>query len=483
MLLCKRFGILLVGLAIVLGAGDLRAQQEIEQSAASRVTGSWQGSLKVMGTELRLVFRISQQADGTLTAVMDSPDQGAKDIPTSKVVFSHDSLRIESAMIRGLYSGLYRSDSMMITGEWKQGGMSFPLTMRRGEVVLRRPQEPVPPLPYLAEEVTVRNEAAGIELAGTLTRPSTGGPFPAAVLITGSGGQDRDESLMGHRPFLVLADHLTRRGLAVLRMDDRGIGKSKGNFATATSVDFAGDALAGVAYLKTLAFINPKQIGLIGHSEGGIIAPMAAGRSRDVAWIVLMAGTGLTGEEILYLQGELIARAGGASAEAIAKQRASQEKMFAVIKSERADSLAAARLHQLIEESIAGMSQEERKALGEVEPFIQAQIRQITSPWFRYFLTYDPLPALRKVKCPVLAINGERDLQVPPRENLQAIERALQAGRTQAYTIKLFPGLNHLFQTATTGAPTEYGKIEETISPAVLEYMAAWILREALKIR
>ncbi|HQG47057.1 MAG TPA: alpha/beta fold hydrolase, partial [bacterium] len=289
---------------------------------------------------------------------------------------------------------------------------------------------------------------------GTLTRPASGGPFPAAVLITGSGPQDRDEALMGHRPFLVLADYLTRHGIAVLRMDDRGVGKSKGSFAAATTPDFTGDALAGVAYLKSLPFVQPRQIGLIGHSEGGIVAPMAANRSRDVAWIILLAGTGLPGEEILYRQGELIARASGASAAAIANERTIQEKLFAVVKTEKNDSLAAAKLRPILEAAIAGLSEEEKKAMGPADLYFNGQIRQITSPWFRYFLTYDPVPALKRVKCPVLAINGALDLQVPPRENLQAIERALQAGGNRDYTVRLFPGLNHLFQNATTGAPS-----------------------------
>jgi len=474
---------LLTGAGILLAFG-LPAPAAWQQPVpASAVTGSWQGTLKVMGTELRLVFRISQAADGALTALLDSPDQGARDIPTSKVIWDGDSLQIEAALIRGVFAGVYRSDSLLISGHWKQGGMSFPLTLKRGEVTLRRPQEPVPPLPYSSEEVTVHNAAAGIDLAGTLTRPAQGGPFPAVVLITGSGPQDRDESLMGHRPFLVLADYLTRRGIAVLRMDDRGIGKSKGNFATATTLDFAQDALSGVAYLKSLSIIRPGRIGLIGHSEGGIIAPIAATRSKDVAFIILMAGTGMTGEEILYRQAELISRAGGASAAEIAKERAVQHDLFTVVKSEKVDSLAAARLRPILLEAVATLGDAEKQAMGPADAYVQGQIRQITSPWFRFFLTYDPLPVLRKVKCPVLALGGALDLQVPPLENLQAIERALQEGGNHQYTVQLFPGLNHLFQNAVTGAPTEYGKIEETLAPAALSCMGDWILARTAKIR
>lgn len=448
-----------------------------------KLSGTWLGTLKVMGAQLRLVVRISRNEAGGYSSLLDSPDQGARDIPTSQTTLMNDSLRIEAAMIGALYTGCYHPDSLVITGTWRQGGMEFPLNLKRSEdgVVMRRPQEPQPPWPYLVEEVTVRNEAAGIELAGTLTRPAGSGPFPAALLISGSGAQDRDEALMGHRPFLVLADHLTRQGLVVLRLDDRGVGKSQGSMAAATTADFVGDALAATAWLKRCAFVHPGEIGLIGHSEGAMVAPMAAVRSRDVAWIVMMAGMGMTGERLIDRQAELIARAEGADAAAIARNRQLQQQIVSVLKQEKDDSLAAARLRPIFAASLAGMSAEELKGLGEVDLYIQAQVRQLTSPWFRYFLACDPIPVLRRVKCPVLAINGELDLQVPARENLQAIEQALQAGGNERYRIRLYPGLNHLFQTARSGSPSEYGRIEETMAPQVLEDIGGWILGTAAK--
>ena len=448
-------------------------------SGNEAIEGIWQGALKVSGMELRIVFKISQGPEGILTATMDSPDQGAKDIPVDEVIFENGNLRLEIKVAMGVFEGKLKDDNLSIEGEWRQGGQSFPLVLERvDEVVeLLRPQEPKKPYPYQEEEVVYENKKAVVKLAGTLTVPGQEGPFPAVLLISGSGPQDRDETLLGHHPFLVLADYLTRCGIAVLRVDDRGVGKSGGDFTQATSEDFASDVLAGLEYLKSREEINPKQIGLIGHSEGGIIAPMVAIQSSDVAFIILMAGTGLTGEEILYLQTELIARAEGVSDEVIAKNLSLQEQMFTVLKEERDDAVAEKRLRTILEDVISELElSEKEKEMAEANA--EAQIKSILSPWFRYFLTYDPRPTLMEVKCPVLAINGQKDLQVPPKENLAAIEKALKAGGNNNYTIKELPGLNHLFQTAQTGAISEYARIEETISPTALKIMSDWILEQ-----
>ena len=443
------------------------------------IEGAWQGILKVSGIELRIVFKISEQSDGVLTASMDSPDQGAKDIPVDEVIFENGNLRLEIKSAMGVFEGKLQDDNLSIEGEWKQSGQSFPLVLKRVDepAEVRRPQEPKKPYPYQEEEVIYENKQAAVKLAGTLTIPPQGGPFPAVLLISGSGPQDRNETILGHHPFLVLADYLTRLGIAALRVDDRGVGKSGGDFTQATSEDFASDVLAGLEYLKSREEINPKQIGLIGHSEGGIIAPMVAVQSSDVAFIILMAGTGLTGEDILYLQTELIARAEGVSDEVIAKNLSLQEQMFTIVKEEKDSISAEKRLRTILEDAISELelSEKERQT---AEAKAEAQIKSILSPWFRYFLTYDPRPTLTKVKCPVLAINGEKDLQVPPKENLAAIEEALKAGGNNSYTIKELSGLNHLFQTAETGSLSEYAKIEETISPTALKIMSDWILEQ-----
>ncbi|MFH1336032.1 MAG: alpha/beta fold hydrolase [Candidatus Zixiibacteriota bacterium] len=447
-------------------------------SGKEGIEGMWLGTLSFSGTDLRVVFHISKNPEGKLIATLDSPDQGAKDIPVDEVTFQNNHLYLNAKSIGGTYEGDMQEEKPGIEGKWTQGGMSVPLVLERTDKVpeLARPQEPKPPFPYEVKEVTYENKQAGITLAGTLTLPKTGGPFPAVLLITGSGAQDRDEMVFGHRPFLVLADYLTRRGIAVLRVDDRGVGKSTGSFAKSTSEDFAQDALVGVEYLKSLKEIDPKRIGLIGHSEGGIIAPLVAEKSPDVAFIVLMAGTGLTGEQILYLQSALIFKTEGVSDEAIAVDRKLREQMFAVVKQEKDSAAADKKLHQIVADALPQMKEEDKQALGYSSEMADMSIKQLLSPWFRFFLTYDPAPALMKVKCPLLAINGEKDLQVPPKENLAAIQAALEAGGNPDFTVKELPGLNHLFQTAETGSPMEYAKIEETMSPDALDTIGNWIM-------
>ena len=442
------------------------------------IEGIWEGKLKVPGTELTIVFNISKNPDGTLTSTMDSPDQGVTGIPVEEVIFKDNTLRLEVKSVGGVYEGKVSEDFLIIEGEWKQSGQTLPLILKRVDkaVEILRPQVPKKPYPYIEKKVAHTNLKAGVKLVGTLTLPSEKGVFPAVLLITGSGPQDRNETIYNHRPFLVLADYLTRQGIAVLRVDDRGVGESTGDFSQATSVDFASDVLAGVEYLKTRKEINPEQIGLIGHSEGGLIAPMVAVKSPDVSFIVLMAGTGLTGEEILYLQGALISRAMGVSEEDITKKRQFNEKIFSVLKEEENSEVAEERLRQMFEEDWEKMSDEEKEQIGDPEMFLDAQLQSLLSPWLKFFLTYDPKPTLSKVKCPVLAVNGEKDLQVPPKENLSAIEEVLKAGGNQNYIVKELPDLNHLFQTAQTGVPAEYVKIEETISPVALKVVSDWIL-------
>ncbi|HZK40280.1 MAG TPA: alpha/beta fold hydrolase [Atribacterota bacterium] len=453
--------------------------QEQDTSEIS-IEGIWEGKLKVPGTELRIVLNISKNPDGILTATLDSPDQGATGIPVEEVIFKDNILRLEVKSAGGVFEGKVSEDFLVIEGEWKQFGQSLPLTINRVDkaVEIPRPQVPKKPYPYIEEEAIYENKEAGITLAGTLTLPSGNGPFPAVLLITGSGPQDRNETIYNHSPFLVLADYLTRQDIAVLRVDDRGVGESTGDFSQATSEDFASDVLAGVEYLKTCKEIDPKKIGLIGHSEGGIIAPMVAVKSPDVAFIVLMAGTGLTGEEILYLQGALISRAMGVSEEDIIKNRQFNDKIFSVLKEEEDSEIAEKRLRQMFMEDWEKMSDEKKEQIGDPEVFLEAQLQSLLSPWLKFFLTYDPKPILSKVKCPVLAINGEKDLQVPPKENLSTIEEYLKTGGNQNYTIKELPGLNHLFQTTQTGLPSEYAKIEETISPVALKIVGDWILEQ-----
>lgn len=340
------------------------------------------------------------------------------------------------------------------------------------DIIPARPQEPVPPFPYRSEEVFFDNPEAGIRLAGTLTLPAEGRKFPAVVLLTGSGAQNRDEELLEHKPFLVIADHLARRGIAVLRFDDRGFAQSEGDLKTATSEDFATDALAAAAYLKTRREVNKNKIGLAGHSEGGTVAFMAAaGRPSDVAFVVSMAGAGLRGDSISLMQIEDLARQKGFSDELIRLQTAPQRKAIELLCGSTAqefeDNLDA--IAAQINPYFALLDQNTKEKM-------RVQLRAANTPWARFYMTHDPAEDIRAVKCPVLAVNGDKDLQVRATAHLPAIAAALEEGGNDRCTTREYPGLNHLFQHSETGAIEEYGTIEETWSPEVLRDIADWIL-------
>ena len=443
------------------------------------LAGHWQALLKVSPViGLRLSLEVTKTPEGVYEAKLFSLDQTTQGIPVADLTEDAGAVALKVPSIGGAYEGKLNDDRSELAGEWKQGGATFPLTFKRvaEAPALHRPQDPKKPYPYREEEVTVPVAAAGIQLAGTLTLPPGEGPHPAVVLITGSGPQDRNESLMGHHPFLVLADHLTRNGIAVLRCDDRGIAQSTGDFSKAVTTDFADDALAAAAWLRTRKEIDPLKIGLIGHSEGGIVAPMAAVREPDhIAFIVLLAGVGVPMEQILARQSSDVARVMGQSEEKIEKSIAVQRELFTMLKATPDDAMAQKLALEIMKKQVAEYSPEERKAAGFSEAMIEGQSRMIATQWFRKLLAYDPRPILLQVQCPVLALNGEKDLQVAAKENLAGIQEALFEGRSMRFEIVPFPGLNHLFQTCTTGAPAEYGEIEETIAPKVLEKISSWI--------
>ena len=350
----------------------------------------------------------------------------------------------------------------------------------------QRLQESTPPFAYYEEEVFFLNRKHRIRLAGTLSLPLHKGPLPAVVLITGSGPHDRNESMFGHKPFLVLADHLVRLGIAVLRVDDRGVGKSTGSFSEATSEDFAADALAGIEYLKTRKEIANEEVGLVGHGEGGLVAAMVAAQSTDVAFVVMMAGPGLKGDQIVLGPGGSDLKGGWLSDEVVAEIRAAQERIFAIIKNEHDYRVSETKIRKEAEvfrdlaTRIRSEAPQAQKLKAEtVAAAIENQMALFLSPWFRFYLMYDPRTALVKVRCPVLAVNGEKDIQFPAKENLEAIRQALELGGNRDYTILMLPNLNHLFQTAQTGAISEYEQIQETISVLALDTISNWILEHA----
>lgn len=439
--------------------------------SAQDITGQWNGALKIQGIQLRIVFHISKTDTG-YTTTMDSPDQNAKGIPVTTTTFENSKLKLEITNLRFEYYG--ELDESVIKGTLKQNGQVFPLDLSREQIekrTIKRPQEPTKPYPYYSEDITFQNKKANITLAGTLTLPKKEGSFPAVILITGSGPQNRDEEVFGHKPFLVIADYLTRKGIAVLRYDDRGVAQSTGDFKTATTFDFASDVESAISYLKTRKEISAKEIGLIGHSEGGTIVPIvAAAEPKDVDFIVLLAGSGLRGDKLMLLQKEKLEQAMHIDEQEIAKgQKIFRGAYDIILHSNAADSNLKNKVSTYFKQSFDGKVPEEQ---------ISIITNQIVNPWSINFLKYNPVPTLEKVKCPVLALDGEKDLQVPPTENLTAIKTALEKGGNKNVTTKLFPNLNHLFQDCKTGLPSEYSEIEETFSHVVLDEITNWVKKQ-----
>lgn len=344
---------------------------------------------------------------------------------------------------------------------------------------INRPQEPSKPYPYYTEEVTFENTQAQVTLAGTLTLPSAAGNYPAVILISGSGAQNRNEEISGHKPFLIIADHLTKHGIAVLRYDERGVGKSTGNFKTATTADFALDVASAVEFLKLREEIDREKIGLIGHSEGGLIAPMVASNSKDISFIVLLAGPGIEIRKVLLMQQELITKANGVSESDIEKYILPiHNEAYRIISESNDSRTLKADLVKLIEQSYEDTPSDLMSSDMSKEEVISTQSDKWSSEWFRNFLKYDPALILEKVTCPVLALNGEKDLVMTPKENLSGIGNALEKGGNTKVTVKELANLNHLFQNCKTGSPAEYAKIEETFSPLALNEISDWILKQ-----
>ena len=460
-----------VGLALSFHRQAAGAGARKPGDAIASAEGLWQAALEANGLRLRFQLHVSHDDQKQLVAALDSPDMGISGLPAVKVSQKLNVLHFEIPIVEGVYEGTINPTKSVIAGTWTQGGITRNLKFQRSDQLLElvRPQNPAKPYPYREEQASFANPQAQVSLAANLTLPPGPGPFPAAILIAESGPQDRDETVAGHRPFLVLADYLTRKGLAVLRYDKRGIGKSTGNFDQATTEDFASDAAAAVAYLKSQKGIDAGKIGLIGHGEGGIIAPLMASRSTDVAWMVLLAAPGLKGEDVMLLQSELILKAAGFDEDRIAKARDFNRQSYDLARKERDAEALEAKLSDLVDST--GMSTTLPPTT------LKPQARMMTSPWFRFVLDYDPVPALEKTHCPVLALNGDKDLQMAPKENLAQIQRALQQGGNKDFQTKELPGLNHLFQRAPTGSPNEYGGIEETFSPEALSLISDWILK------
>jgi len=452
-------------------------------ASAADLTGAWSGVLEAAGQKLTVVFNFKNDA-GSYTATMDVPAQGANGIVVDSIDVSDGAVTLAVAAVGMTYSGKLSDDGHSIDGTYSQSGLEVQLRLERGYsgdastkqdtlAAQNRPQMPKPPFPYSSEEVFYENSAAeGVTLAGTLLIPEGKGPFPAVVFITGSGPTDRDETMAGHKVFLVVADYLSRRGIATLRFDDRGTAESTGDYKAATSYDFADDALAGVAFLKTRSEIDPHQIGLIGHSEGGLIAPIAATKSGDVAFAVLLAGPAIPGEQLILKQMEDILRTMEVPEDTIARNVEVDKKLYAIMKSEPDEEKAAVLMRELLD---ARPDSDKNAAMLGTESIINSR----NNVWWRAFLAYDPVPTLASLDVPVLALFCEYDINVLPSLNVPSMRAAFEQTGNSNATIIEFPGLNHLFQHTDGVKRANYGEIEETFSPEALKVVGDWIAETA----
>jgi len=461
---------LIISTTLILALFTANTRIRAQTTTAPAGTGDFMGT--IAGTGLTIYFHITGQKETGYKADWYSLQEHAFGLKCRTVAITADSLLMETAGVRAFYKGKYNPAADSINGLWQQGGKSFTLLLTR----VRRPQTPTGPFPYRTDSVEYENAAGTVHLGATLTSPQTGEKFPVAILVTGSGQQDRDETLFGHRPFAIIADQLTRQGIAVLRVDDRGTGLSRGDLASATSSDFADDVLAGIRYLRTRKDIDTTRIGLIGHSEGGLIAPIVYSRWPHLRFIILLAGPGVPGSEIsLRQQTDPLLSIGRPAYTAY--YRLIKEKM--TILNEfygRPDSLTLGELKSAFIRWQASLSDSMATLLNAKNIPPEAYVfkeRAELQPWVRYFYKTDPTLFLRQVKCPVLALNGAKDTQVDPDQNISAIKAALAAAGAPADT-RIFPDLNHLFQHCQTGDAGEYARIEETMSPEVLRVMADW---------
>ncbi|OEK05399.1 alpha/beta hydrolase family protein [Roseivirga misakiensis] len=442
--------------------------------SAQQITGDWYGELGSGEQKMQFIFHVNKSADG-LQTTMDIPIRSLKGIKTQKTTFSNNQLHIDGKNFGFEYKGVYDSATKQMNGHMIEGPNQVPLNLQQEKIEIARkkarPQEPIKPYPYKAEEVKFYNEKDDVKLAGTLTLPSEGSKYPAVILITGSGPQNRDEEIFGHKPFLVLADHLTKLGIAVLRYDDRGVNESTGTFTEATTADFATDVESAIEYLKTRDDIDPNQIGLIGHSEGGIIAPLVASKSNDVNFIVLLAGTGVSGYETSRIQARTL-RGGPVPDEEAFDKFITDALDIASAKGEVDQiqkELTAFYNNSPFFNAMAGESPQK-------EQIVKGLVEMRTTKWIRYFYHYNPADALEKVSCPVLSLNGTKDQQVLAEVNQRGIREALEKGGNQDFQVVALEGMNHFFQEAETGAMSEYDDIEETISPKALTMISSWIL-------
>lgn len=441
---------------------------------AQNLAGYWEGKLN-LGNEIRLGFNISGSAPD-FSVHTDSPDQGVMELESS-VENRTDSLIVFIKSIGAYYKGKIEWNDSTVYGNWIQGGFPLPLRLHKTNQPprLNRPQLPKEPYPYEVREVSFRNLKNTITLSGTLTLPKDQKPNATVVMITGSGPQDRDETIMEHKPFLVIADHLTRNGIAVLRYDDHGIGKSEGDFASSTMYDFADDVKGAVKYLKTLPEIDSTKIGLLGHSEGGMVGLVVATEYPGIAFFISMAGPGVKLSELMIRQTRDIYRTSGFTDEKLLDKYGKYTAgIYKIISKEGATEKARLDIKAYIRKNASSFTDQQQKIFNIDTAKIDPLLDYFVGDWFVKFISFDPAPYMQKISCPVLAINGSKDLQVAAGPNLSGYLKHCK--KTPYLKVQEFPDLNHMFQHCQTGSPAEYGKIEETISEEVLDFLTFWIL-------
>lgn len=447
----------------------------ITSARSQDISGHWNGTTKRGDKEITFVFNIKQE-NATYSTTMDVPTFRIAGIKPSATTFTNGKLIIDGSNVGMNYTGVFNTEAQQFEGIYKEGGIEMVINLKKGTIKIedsKRPQEPVKPYPYYEEEVIFKNNEANITLAGTLTLPNKNGKFPVVILISGSGPQDRDESFMGHKPFLVLSDYLTRQGIGVLRFDDRGVGESTGNFGKATTEDFSKDVLSAIAYLKTRNDVDIKNIGLIGHSEGGIIAPLAANNSKDVAFMVLLASTGISGTELSVMQSKILREFPVKDEVAYEKNT---RKAIAIVISNKGESEIKKELTKHYNDFLRPILTSLNVPEKNINTFIESQLKTSLQLWSRYFLQYNPADEIEKLKIPVLSLNGSKDTQVNAKINQEGIRNALIKGKNKDYKIVELENLNHFFQECETGKMDEYRKIEQTFSPTALNEIKNWVI-------
>ncbi len=454
------------------------AQGSLAQDTEAFI-GNWSGTLHAGQQGVGFVFHITPNEEGALSASMDVPAQGGFGIQIEDIETEDTSITLKLPLPGGAsYTGVLNQQKDVISGTFSQGNMSLPLDLARDDAAVspQRPQEPTPPFPYLSENITFENSDAGITLAGTMTIPTGPGPYPGVVLISGSGPHDRDSSMMGHKPFLVLADSLTRQGIAVLRYDDRGTSESGGDHASATPEDFASDALAAVAFLSGHAGVDTDRVGLLGHSEGALAAIIATDRSDDVAFLISLVGSALPGSDALQASAAAMARANGASKAAVDMNVRILSALIRALEDTEAGESAVPQMRKSALGLIDSVDPATLASAGISKAVISQMIQQFDLPNSRFVMRYDPRPALRRSTTPTLAVLGGRDPVMPADDHAPSFTAAFADSPGDDHTVTVLPGLNHLLQNAESGAPAEFGRITETMSPDAMRLVSEWIL-------